>query len=68
MLQGQLHAVWTHRVDDKQVAAIKSGRFPMMVIHGRYDILAGKAFIGHCLQRQVDKIAKVQHFELPADC
>ncbi|KAL3134650.1 hypothetical protein ABBQ32_007659 [Trebouxia sp. C0010 RCD-2024] len=38
--KGQLHAVWTHRVDDKQVAAIKSGRFPMMVIHGRYDILA----------------------------
>ena len=38
--QGQLNTVWTHRVRDKQVAAIKSGRFPMMVIHGRYDILA----------------------------
>lgn len=42
--QGQLHTVWTHRVRDKQVAAIKSGKFPMMVIHGRYDLLAAPKY------------------------
>ena len=39
-MQGQVYAVWTHRVTDQHVAAIKSGDFPIMVIHGRYDILA----------------------------
>lgn len=38
--QGQVSAVWTHRVTDRHIAAIKSGAFPIMVIHGRYDILA----------------------------
>lgn len=39
-MQGQVCAVWTHRVTDQHIAAIKSGDFPVMVIHGRYDILA----------------------------
>lgn len=39
-LQGQVNAVWTHRVTDQHIAAIQSGDFPIMVIHGRYDILA----------------------------
>ena len=42
--QGQLNTVWTHRVGDKHVAAIKSGRFPIMVIHGRYDLLAAPKY------------------------
>ena len=42
--QGQLNTVWTHRVGDKHVVAIKSGKFPMMVIHGRYDLLAAPKY------------------------
>ena len=35
-----MRAVWTHRVTDNHIQAIKSGDFPIMVVHGRYDILA----------------------------
>ncbi len=52
-VQGQLNAVWTHSVTDSKVAAIKSGHFPMMVIHGRYDILA-MAKYGEQLARRLE--------------
>ncbi len=52
-MQGQLNAVWTHRVTDSKIAAIKSGHFPMMIIHGRYDILA-MAKYGEQLARRLE--------------
>ena len=52
-MQGQLNAVWTHRVTDQKIKAIKSGQFPMMVIHGRYDILA-KAKYGEQLATRLE--------------
>lgn len=38
---------------DSKIAAIKSGQFPMMVIHGRYDILA-MAKYGEQLARRLE--------------
>ena len=43
--------MWTHRVRDKQIAAIKSGQFPIMVIHGREDILAAPKYGEQLAQR-----------------
>ena len=39
-LQGQLHAVWSHCVSDREVETLKAAKIPMLVIHGRHDILA----------------------------
>ena len=42
--QGQLHAIWTHRVTDREAAAIVGAHIPVLVLHGRYDILAMPRF------------------------
>ncbi|KAK9819995.1 hypothetical protein WJX72_004920 [[Myrmecia] bisecta] len=38
--QGQLHAVWHHSVSQQDLNNIRGGRFPVLVIHGRHDMLA----------------------------
>lgn len=43
-LQGQLHAVWSHSVSDGEVHCLRRAGFPMLVIHGRHDILAHPAY------------------------
>ena len=40
MLQGQVYAVMSHRISDKEVRTIKAADIPIMVIHGRHDIMA----------------------------
>lgn len=39
-LQGQLRAVWKHRLKDSEVRAIQAARVPCLVVHGRHDIVA----------------------------
>lgn len=39
-VQGQIHAVMSHKLSKKEVALIKDSNIPIMVIHGRHDILA----------------------------
>ena len=39
-LRGQLAAVFAHRLRRRDVAAIQSGCFPVLVLHGRQDIIA----------------------------
>ena len=39
-MQGQLHAVWKHRVSKREVATIVQAQIPVLVLHGRHDILA----------------------------
>lgn len=42
--QGQVHAVWSHRVSPQDISTIQAGRFPVLVIHGRHDLLAAPKF------------------------
>ena len=43
-LQGQLHAVWKHRVSKREAATIVQAQIPVLVLHGRHDILAMPCF------------------------
>ena len=43
-LQGQLHAVWKHRVSKREAATIVQAQIPVLVLHGRHDILAMPGF------------------------
>ena len=35
-VQGQLRAIWTHRVTDREAAAIVRAQIPVLVLHGRH--------------------------------
>ena len=39
-MQGQLHAVWKHKVSKREIATIVQAQIPILVLHGRHDILA----------------------------
>ena len=39
-MKGQLHAVMSHSMSAKELELIKAADIPIMVIHGRHDILA----------------------------
>lgn len=39
-VQGQLHAVWKHKVSKREAAIIVQAQIPVLVLHGRHDILA----------------------------
>lgn len=49
---GQVHAVWSHRVSQADVNTIRSGKFPVLVIHGRHDLLATPRF-GEALAKRL---------------
>ncbi|KAK4793299.1 hypothetical protein SAY86_023734 [Trapa natans] len=38
--EGQVNACWTHKMTRTEIEAIRSGGFPVSVIHGRHDIIA----------------------------
>ena len=38
--QGQLLAVWRHSVSDRDARTIVAARIPVLVLHGRHDIVA----------------------------
>ncbi|KAK9905015.1 hypothetical protein WJX75_007824 [Coccomyxa subellipsoidea] len=38
--EGQLRAIWDHQVTSREAATIVSAQIPVLVIHGRHDILA----------------------------
>lgn len=42
--QGQMHAAWRHKVGRKDARAIASGAYPVLLIHGRHDLLAMPKF------------------------
>lgn len=50
--KGQLHAVWTHCLSDKEVRLLRGADIPTMVIHGRYDLMAHPSF-GEALARRL---------------
>ncbi|KAK9788003.1 hypothetical protein WJX73_006862 [Symbiochloris irregularis] len=41
---GQMHAVWHHTATSTDVSRVRSGKFPVLVIHGRHDLLAAPKF------------------------
>lgn len=43
-MQGQLLACWKHKLSKKDLAKIISGGFPVLVIHGRHDLVADKKY------------------------
>lgn len=43
-LQGQLRAIWHHKVTSREAATIVGSQIPVLVIHGRHDILAMPRF------------------------
>jgi pimeloyl-ACP methyl ester carboxylesterase len=49
---GQLRAIWMHRVTDREAAAIVRAQIPVLVLHGRHDILATPRF-GEQLARRL---------------
>lgn len=59
LLQGQLHAVMSHSLSNKEVAVIKNSNVPMMVIHGRHDILAMPKY-GEKLARRYCRMTNLQ--------
>ncbi|XP_058100507.1 uncharacterized protein LOC131245217 isoform X2 [Magnolia sinica] len=38
--EGQVNACWTHKMTSKEIDTIRSARFLISVIHGRFDIIA----------------------------
>lgn len=42
--QGQLMACWKHKLSKKDIERIATGDFPVIVIHGRHDLVAQKKF------------------------
>ncbi|CAL8464728.1 g4263 [Coccomyxa elongata] len=42
--EGQLRAIWHHKVTSREAATIVSSQIPVLVIHGRHDILAMPRF------------------------
>jgi len=49
--QGQLLAVWRHSVSDRDARTIVAARIPVLVLHGRHDIVAAPRF-GEALARR----------------
>ena len=43
-LQGQLNAVWNHNLSDQEAAVIRGANMPVMVIHGRHDLMAAPKY------------------------
>ena len=56
IVQGQLHAVWTHRVSKREAATIVQAQIPVLVLHGRHDILAMPWF-GEQLARRLGPLS-----------
>ena len=55
-MQGQLHAVWMHRVSKREAATIVQAQIPVLVLHGRHDILAMPWF-GEQLARRCGQLS-----------
>ncbi|EIE19012.1 alpha/beta-hydrolase [Coccomyxa subellipsoidea C-169] len=50
--EGQLRAIWQHTVSSREAATIVSAQLPVLVLHGRHDILAMPQF-GEQLARKL---------------
>ena len=68
MRQGQLHAIWRHRVTDREAAAIVGAHIPVLVLHGRHDILAHPRFGEQLARRCASLLAAAVVQLLNCDC
>eukprot|EP00884_Botryococcus_braunii_P007304 jgi/Botrbrau1/16575/Bobra.0068s0006.1 len=51
--RGQLHAIWSNRITEREAEIVRAGDFPVMVLHGRHDLLAACRF-GEQLARRFE--------------
>ena len=52
-MQGQLLAVWRHSVSERDARTIVNAGIPVLVLHGRHDIVAAPRY-GEALARRCD--------------
>lgn len=68
LLQGQLLAVWRHSVSERDARTIVNAGIPVLVLHGRHDIVAapryGEALARRCVAdiKAVSEVLEVAPF------
>ncbi len=59
-MQGQLLAVWRHSVSERDARTIVNAGIPVLVLHGRHDIVAAPRY-GEALARRCGSDDKAGH-------